>query len=125
MSYNQKFVTFNSYYHPRLFRCWWSNFFFPIYSSTFIFLFIFHLPFKKITLFKYLPEQICLSSYAMFPEFLCRVCFLHLLLFLPNSRLGVGHLITTTCKDVCGKYSNDAGGFSGVADQVADAGKFR
>ena len=42
-----------------------------------------------------------------------------------NFRLGVGHLITTTCKDVCGKYSNDAGGFSGVADQVADAGKFQ
>ena len=124
MSYNQKFFTFNSYYHPRLFRCWWSNFFFPIYFFTFIFLFIFHLPFQKITLVKYLPKQICLSSYAMFPEFLCRVCFLHFLLFLPNFRLGVGHLITTTCKDVCGKYSNDAGGFSGVADQVADAGKF-
>ena len=38
-------------------------------------------------------------------------------------RLGVGHLVTTTCKDVCGKYSGDEGGFSGVADQIADAGK--
>ena len=37
-------------------------------------------------------------------------------------RLGVGHLVTTTCKDVCGKYSGDEGGFSGVADQIADAG---
>ena len=32
-------------------------------------------------------------------------------------------MITTTCKDVCGKYSNDEGGFSGVADQIADAGR--
>lgn len=31
--------------------------------------------------------------------------------------------MTTTCKDVCGKYSGDEGGFSGVENQVADAGK--
>ena len=37
-------------------------------------------------------------------------------------RLGVSHLVTTTCKDVCGKYSGDEGGFSGVANQIADAG---
>ena len=50
---------------------------------------------------------------------LSSIIFLFFLFF----RLGVGHLITTTCKDVCGKYSNDEGGFSGVADQIADAGR--
>lgn len=49
----------------------------------------------------------------------CLLCFYILILI----RLGVGHLVTTTCKDVCGKYSGDEGGFSGVADQIADAGK--
>ena len=34
----------------------------------------------------------------------------------------MSHLVTVTCKDVCGKYSGDEGGFSGVADQIADAG---
>lgn len=37
-------------------------------------------------------------------------------------KLGVGHLVTVTCKDVCGRIAGDEGGFPGVADQLADAG---
>ena len=54
---------------------------------------------------------------------ICRIIFDVFLLNLTLIRLGVGHLVTTTCKDVCGKYSGDEGGVSGVADQIADAGK--
>eukprot|EP00596_Hydrurales_sp_CCMP1899_P006836 CAMPEP_0119045494 /NCGR_PEP_ID=MMETSP1177-20130426/40407_1 /TAXON_ID=2985 /ORGANISM="Ochromonas sp, Strain CCMP1899" /LENGTH=393 /DNA_ID=CAMNT_0007017405 /DNA_START=295 /DNA_END=1476 /DNA_ORIENTATION=- len=36
-------------------------------------------------------------------------------------KLGIGHLVTVTCKDVCGRIAGDEGGFPGVADQLADA----
>jgi tRNA (adenine57-N1/adenine58-N1)-methyltransferase catalytic subunit len=36
-------------------------------------------------------------------------------------RLGVEHLVTVTCRDVCGKYAGDEGGFSGVGDLAANA----
>jgi tRNA (adenine57-N1/adenine58-N1)-methyltransferase len=37
------------------------------------------------------------------------------------SKHGVGHLVTVTCRDVCGKYADNEGGFSGVPDLGADA----
>lgn len=37
------------------------------------------------------------------------------------SKLGVGHLVTVTCRDVCGKYADNEGGFPGVPDLGADA----
>ena len=34
---------------------------------------------------------------------------------------GVGDLVTVTCRDVCGKYADNEGGFTGVPDLGADA----
>ena len=34
---------------------------------------------------------------------------------------GVSSLVTVTCRDVCGKYADNEGGFAGVADLLADA----
>jgi tRNA (adenine57-N1/adenine58-N1)-methyltransferase len=37
------------------------------------------------------------------------------------NKLRVGDLISVTCRDVCGKYSTEQGGFSGLDDNSIDA----
>ena len=36
-------------------------------------------------------------------------------------RLGIGHLVTVTCQDVCSKKAGSASGFVGVPDSYVDA----
>ena len=47
--------------------------------------------------------------------------YCHLFIYFTLYRLGVGELITVTCRDVCGKFATDEGRFTGVSDLSADA----